>query len=59
MLEKAIETSTETVVDFGFDGKLAVHPNQTPVINEAYTPSPDEIDWAERILDRTAATGIR
>ncbi|ELZ20493.1 HpcH/HpaI aldolase/citrate lyase family protein [Natrinema limicola] len=44
----------------GYDGKMAIHPDQVPVINDAFTPSDDDIEWAERVLaarDR-AETGV-
>ena len=34
----------------GFGGMLAIHPAQVPVINEAFTPSSDEIDRARKIV---------
>ncbi|MCS7118337.1 MAG: CoA ester lyase [Thaumarchaeota archaeon] len=34
----------------GFDGKLAVHPSQVPVINEAFSPTGEEIEWARRVV---------
>jgi citrate lyase subunit beta/citryl-CoA lyase len=34
----------------GFTGKLAIHPAQVPIINFAFTPSPDEIRHAEEIV---------
>jgi citrate lyase subunit beta/citryl-CoA lyase len=34
----------------GFSGKLAIHPDQVEPINEAFTPSPDEVAEAERIV---------
>jgi citrate lyase subunit beta / citryl-CoA lyase len=33
----------------GFSGKLAIHPEQVPVINEAFTPTPEAIAEAERV----------
>jgi len=45
-----LREQTEFVVDLGFDGKLAIHPDQVPVINEAFTPTDDEIEWAEAVL---------
>lgn len=33
----------------GFSAKMAIHPTQVPVINDAYTPSPEEVARAERI----------
>jgi citrate lyase subunit beta / citryl-CoA lyase len=35
----------------GFDGKWAIHPDQVAVINETFTPTPDEITRAKEILD--------
>ena len=34
----------------GFTAKLAIHPAQIPPIHAAFTPSGQEIDWAERVL---------
>lgn len=34
----------------GFDGKLAVHPDQVPVIHEAFTPDDEEVAWATEVL---------
>ena len=41
----------EFVVSLGFDGKLAIHPEQIPVINDAFTPTDDQLEWAETVLD--------
>jgi citrate lyase subunit beta/citryl-CoA lyase len=38
-------------VQFGYDGKLAIHPNQVQPINEAFTPARERIEWARRVLD--------
>jgi citrate lyase subunit beta/citryl-CoA lyase len=34
----------------GFQGMLAIHPAQVPVINEIFTPSAAEIAYAERVV---------
>lgn len=34
----------------GFTGKWAIHPDQVQVLQEAFSPSPDELERAERIL---------
>jgi citrate lyase subunit beta/citryl-CoA lyase len=39
----------------GFSGKLAIHPAQVEIINAAFTPSPDAIARAERIIAAFAA----
>ena len=35
----------------GYDGKLAIHPDQVDPINAAFTPDPEEVEWAEAVLD--------
>ncbi len=37
--------------DMGFTGKLAIHPKQVPVINQAFNPSDDDIDIARRVIE--------
>jgi citrate lyase subunit beta/citryl-CoA lyase len=34
----------------GFTGKLAIHPGQVALINEAFSPSEDEVQWSKRVL---------
>ncbi|MGR3321143.1 MAG: HpcH/HpaI aldolase/citrate lyase family protein [Pseudooceanicola sp.] len=34
----------------GFAGKLAIHPAQIPPIHDAFTPSPERIAWARRVI---------
>lgn len=34
----------------GFTGKLAIHPSQVPVINEIFTPAPEEVALAQEIV---------
>jgi citrate lyase subunit beta/citryl-CoA lyase len=47
----------------GFDGKWAIHPSQVDVINTAFTPTPEQIEHAQRIFaayeaaDRTGGQG--
>ncbi len=35
----------------GFVGKVAIHPAQSEVINQAFTPSDDEVAHAQRVID--------
>ena len=39
----------------GFTGKLAIHPDQVSVINAAFTPTPDELTWARRVVEAFAS----
>ena len=44
----------------GYDGKWALHPGQIDVLNEVFTPSQDEFDKAEAILEAYAhATDVQ
>jgi citrate lyase subunit beta / citryl-CoA lyase len=36
--------------DLGFDGKTLIHPSQVGPCNEAFSPTPDEVVAAERII---------
>jgi citrate lyase subunit beta/citryl-CoA lyase len=35
----------------GFQGKLCIHPEQVAVINAAFSPSPEQVAWAHRVVD--------
>jgi citrate lyase subunit beta/citryl-CoA lyase len=39
----------------GFTGKIAIHPDQVPIINAAFAPTPEEIAWAGRVVSAFAA----
>ncbi|TIL30510.1 aldolase/citrate lyase family protein [Mesorhizobium sp.] len=41
----------------GFVGALAIHPTQLAILNEAFSPSAEEFEWARRVLaaERDAA----
>jgi citrate lyase subunit beta/citryl-CoA lyase len=39
----------------GFSGRLAIHPAQVPVINEVFTPSPEQIAKAKAVVAAFAA----
>jgi citrate lyase subunit beta/citryl-CoA lyase len=34
----------------GFTGKIAIHPDQVPIINECFTPSAEEVEHATRVV---------
>jgi citrate lyase subunit beta/citryl-CoA lyase len=36
--------------DLGFDGKTLIHPKQIDACNEAFSPAPDEIEAARKII---------
>jgi len=34
----------------GFTGKITIHPDQVPIVNEIFTPSPDEVAEARELI---------
>ena len=47
----------------GFSGKLVIHPTQVAVAQEAFMPSPGQVDWATRVVaaaeaGRSAGEGV-
>ena len=41
----------------GFFGKSAIHPSQVAIINEVFAPTPEELDWARRVVAAFEASG--
>jgi len=38
----------------GYDGKWCIHPAQIPVVNEVFSPTSEEVAWAEQVVSRAA-----
>jgi citrate lyase subunit beta/citryl-CoA lyase len=38
----------------GFDGKALIHPDQVPICNEVFSPSAEELAWAEAVISAFA-----
>jgi citrate lyase subunit beta/citryl-CoA lyase len=51
----SVRRESEAARRAGFTGKIAIHPDQVPVINEAFTPSAEEITHATRVVEAFAA----
>jgi len=41
---------TAFALGLGYDGKMVVHPAQVAVVNDAFTPSEERIEWARKVL---------
>ena len=52
-LEEAARASAE----IGFTGKAAIHPRQIPVINSIFSPTPEQVEKARRIVAAFAEHG--
>ena len=49
----------ELARSLGLRGKAAIHPAHVATINEVFTPSPTELDWARRVLDAGRAAAAQ
>ncbi|NOJ61766.1 CoA ester lyase [Arthrobacter sp. 260] len=52
-----LAAESRDAVASGFGSKACIHPNQAPVIREAYRPSAEEVDYARAILAEAARSG--
>jgi citrate lyase subunit beta/citryl-CoA lyase len=57
--EAGLARDAAAAVDFGFDGKLAVHPNQVAIVRGAFAPTPAEMAWARGVVEVAADGGAR
>jgi citrate lyase beta subunit len=49
--QAGLRLEAEQGAGWGFSGKQVIHPNQVPVVQEAFTPSAEEIDYAKRVVE--------
>jgi citrate lyase subunit beta/citryl-CoA lyase len=47
--QEGLEASARTALAYGFQGKMCIHPNQIAVVNRVFTPSEEEVAFAERV----------
>ena len=55
------ETSARAALAYGYQGKMCIHPNQVAVVNRVFTPSDNEIAFAERVVaafEKAEAEGV-
>ena len=53
---EALKVESEFGARLGFSGKQVIHPNQVPVVQEAFTPSDEAIAYARRIVETFEAS---
>ena len=54
--EMGLRVEAEQGAGFGFSGKQIIHPNQVSVVQEAFTPSAEAIEYARRIVETFEAS---
>jgi citrate lyase subunit beta/citryl-CoA lyase len=58
--EEGLRRSCQIARSLGFDGKWCIHPAQIAVVNEVFSPSDGEVEWAKKVLaayEEANATG--
>ena len=45
-----LEEESRFAREIGFTGKTCIHPNQTPVVNGAFSPAAEEVERARRLV---------
>ena len=58
---EGLKAETKLIHDMGFDGKSIINPRQIPVVHEVYTPSQEDIIFAQKVvkeIDEKRAQGI-
>ena len=48
---ETLQAETEMIRNMGYTGKLAIHPKQVEPIQHVFTPKPDEIEDAQRLVN--------
>jgi citrate lyase subunit beta/citryl-CoA lyase len=46
----SVERSAKQARAFGFDGASCVHPSVVPILNRAFSPAAQEVDYARRLV---------
>jgi citrate lyase beta subunit len=50
-IEQGLRAKNVGAANLGMDGTWVIHPQQAAIANECYTPTPQQIDYAKRVLD--------
>jgi len=53
--DRGLRQHAESARSLGFFGKSAIHPRQLATIHDVFTPSAQELAWAQAVLDAFAA----
>ena len=48
--EEGLRNSCLLARSLGFDGKWCIHPAQIPVVNETFSPTEKEVEWAQKVV---------
>lgn len=48
---EGLHQDAQAARQLGYTGKFAIHPSQLDVINQTFSPSPDEIEYARQVVE--------
>jgi citrate lyase subunit beta/citryl-CoA lyase len=51
---EAVSTEALAARRDGFTGKAVIHPSHVEPVNAAFTPTADEVNWAQRVIQAFA-----
>jgi citrate lyase subunit beta / citryl-CoA lyase len=57
--EQAVRRDAVRARALGFTGKLCIHPRQVAAVNEAMSPTADEVAWAEEVVAAGTSGAVR
>ena len=49
--EEGLRESCLRARSLGFDGKWCIHPGQVEIVNEVFSPTERELEWARKVVD--------
>ncbi len=49
--EEGLRESSLISRSLGFDGKWCIHPAQIEAVNEVFSPTPREVEWARKVVE--------
>jgi citrate lyase subunit beta-like protein len=50
--DQALRIASEQGSSMGFSGKQIIHPNQVKIVQDAFTPNPEEIEFAVNLIEK-------
>jgi citrate lyase beta subunit len=48
--DEGLRAEAGRVKALGFTGKACIHPNQVAIVNDVFSPSQNDIEWAKRVI---------
>ena len=55
--EEGLRKSCLVARSMGFDGKWCIHPGQIGAVNELFSPTEDEVEWAKKVVEAYEEAG--